>query len=62
MTDTFERKVISPAEREARKLFKEADAVKAMTEHGRSQKAFYENWERLRALRLAREAEQTRSS
>ena len=62
MTDTFERKVISPAEREARKLFKEADAVKAMTEHERSQKAFYENRERLRALRLAREAEQTKST
>jgi hypothetical protein len=62
MTDTFERKVISPAEREARKLFKKADAHKAMTEHERSQKAFYENRERLRALRLAREAEQTKST
>jgi hypothetical protein len=62
MTDTFERKVISPAEREARKLFKEADPVKAMTEHERSQKAFYENRDRLRALRLARKAEQTKST
>ena len=56
MSDTFERKVISPAEREARKVFKEADAAKAMTEHERTQKAFHENRERLKALRLAREA------
>ena len=56
MSDTFERKVITPAEREARKMFKEADAAKAMTEHERTQKAFHENRERLKALRLAREA------
>jgi uncharacterized membrane protein YeaQ/YmgE (transglycosylase-associated protein family) len=56
MSDTFERKVITPAEREARKVFKEADAAKAMTEHERAQKAFQENRERLKALRLAREA------
>jgi hypothetical protein len=30
MSDTFERKVITPAEREARKVFKEADAAKAV--------------------------------
>jgi hypothetical protein len=57
MSDTFERKIISPAEREARKAFKEVDAAKALTEHEREQKAFHENRERLRALRLAREAE-----
>jgi hypothetical protein len=56
MSDTFERKVITPAEREARKVFKEADAAKAMTEHERTQKAFHENRERLKVLRLAREA------
>jgi hypothetical protein len=56
MSDTFERKVITPAEREARKVFKEADAAKAMTEHERTQKAFYKNRERLKALRPAREA------
>jgi hypothetical protein len=56
MSDTFERRVITPAEREARKVFKEADAAKAMTEHERAQKAFQENRERLKALRLAREA------
>jgi hypothetical protein len=56
MSDTFVRKVITPAEREARKVFKEADAAKAMTEHERAQKAFQESRERLKALRLAREA------
>jgi hypothetical protein len=59
MSDIFERKVISPAEREARKAFKEADAVKALTEHERAQKAFHENRERLKALRLARAAGQS---
>jgi hypothetical protein len=59
MSDIFERKVISPAEREARKAFKEADAVKALTEHERAQKAFHENRERLKALRLARAAAQS---
>jgi hypothetical protein len=39
-------------------LFRQADAAKAMTEHERAQKAFNENRERLKALRLAREAEQ----
>jgi hypothetical protein len=57
MSDRFERKVMTPAQREARKAFKEADAVKAMTEHERAQKAFQANRERLKALRLAREAD-----
>jgi hypothetical protein len=56
MSDTFERKIISPAEREARKAFKAVDAAKALTEHEREQKAFHENRERLKALRLTREA------
>jgi hypothetical protein len=60
VSDAFERKVISPAEREARKLFKEVDAAKAMTEHERAQQAFHENRERLKALRLSRE-EQTKA-
>ena len=55
MSDIFERKVISPAEREARKLFRDVDVAKAMTEHERAQRAFQENRERLKALRLARE-------
>ena len=50
MNDTFERKVITPAEREARKAFKEVDAAKAMTEHERAQKAFHENRERLESF------------
>jgi hypothetical protein len=61
MSDSFERKVISPADREARKAFKEADAVKALTDHERAQKAFHENRERLKALRLARAAAQSDS-
>jgi hypothetical protein len=61
MSDIFdvERKTPSAAEREARKLFREAEAVKAMTEHERAQKAFFENRDRLRALRLAREAQRS---
>jgi hypothetical protein len=46
MNAPFERKIITPAEREARKLFREAEASKAITE----------NRERLKALRLTREA------
>jgi hypothetical protein len=62
MSDTFERKVISPAEREARKAFKEVDAAKAMTEHDRAQKAFHDNRERLKALRLPVKLSQPRPS
>jgi hypothetical protein len=61
MKDSFERKVVTPAEREARKLFRQAEAVKAMTEHERAQKAFQENRERLKAMRLAREAEEAKT-
>jgi len=61
MSDTFERKVITPAERQARKVFREVEAAKAMTEHERAQRAFHENRERLKALRLARETQQTKN-
>jgi hypothetical protein len=61
MSDTFTRKVITPAEREARKVFREVDAARAMTEHERAQRAFHENRERLKALRLARETQQTKN-
>ncbi len=44
------------AEREALKAFRKEDAIQALTEHERAQKAFDENRERLRAERLAREA------
>jgi hypothetical protein len=61
MRETFERKIMSSAEREARKFFREAEAAKALTEHERTQKAFQENRERLKALRLAREAEEAKA-
>jgi hypothetical protein len=53
---TFERKVTTPAEREARKAFRQVEAVKAKTDHEKAQKAFNDNRERLKAERLAREA------
>jgi hypothetical protein len=56
---TFERKVTSRAEREARKSFRSIEAEKAMTDHAKAQKHFHENRERLKAERLAREAEAT---
>src|SRR3954453_8568867 len=52
-----ERRVITPAEREARKAFREADGKVAMSEHESAQKAFRDNFQRLKAERLAREAE-----
>jgi hypothetical protein len=61
MSDTLERKVPTPAEREARKLFKEVGTAKAVTEYEHEQRAFQENRERLKALRLAREAEQAKA-
>jgi hypothetical protein len=54
---TFERKVITPAEREARKAFRAVEAKTAISDHEKIQKAFDENRERLKAERLAREAE-----
>lgn len=50
---------MTPAQREARKAFKEVEAKKGMTDHAKAQKAFHENRERLKAERLAREAEAT---
>lgn len=63
MSEIFEaeRRMPTPAEREARKLFREAEAVKAMSEHERAQKAFFENRDRLKAARLAREAQQPKT-
>ena len=43
-------------ERKARDAQRRADAEQAMREHEASQRAFYQNRERLRAERLAREA------
>lgn len=52
-----ERRMPTAAEREARKAFKQADAKVAMSEYERAQQAFHANRERLKAERLAREAE-----
>jgi hypothetical protein len=52
-------KPITKAERDARKAFRQVDAEKAMTEHEIAQKTFHANRERLKAERLAREANET---
>jgi DNA-directed RNA polymerase alpha subunit len=44
------------AEKEAQKPFRKLDAAQALNDHEKSQKAFFENRDRLRAERLAREA------
>ena len=48
---------MTSAEREARKAFRQVDAKKAMSEHDVATKAFSNNRERLKAERLAREAD-----
>jgi len=53
---TYGRKTPTAAEREARKVFRQAEAKVAMSDHERAQKALHENRERLKAERLAREA------
>ena len=52
----LKRRVTTPAEREVLKVFGQVKTEKAVSEHEKAQKAFYENRERLKALRLAREA------
>jgi hypothetical protein len=49
------------AEREAQKAFRQADAKVAMSEHDRARKAFQDNFQRLKAERLAREAKSKKS-
>lgn len=49
------RKRLSKAERDARNAFRQVDAEKAMTEYEIAQKAFSNNYQRLKAERLARE-------
>ncbi len=51
-----EQRVLTRAQREARMAFRQVEAEKALTDHERTQKAFHENRERLKAERLAREA------
>ena len=59
MTENFEvrsPRILTSEERKARDAQRRADAEQAMREHEAAQKAFYQNRERLRAERLAREA------
>jgi hypothetical protein len=58
--NTFERKVRTRAEREARKVFRQTSAAEAMAEYAQEQAAFQKNRERLKALRIARDAEDQR--
>ncbi|MVT71047.1 hypothetical protein GPL21_39070 [Bradyrhizobium pachyrhizi] len=52
-----ERRTAPPgAEREARKVFRQAEAKKALSDYEKAQKALHENRERLKTERLAREA------
>lgn len=51
-----DRRTPTAAEREARKVFRDADAKVAVSEYERAQQAFHANRERLKAERLAREA------
>ncbi len=53
---TEDRQPLTPEQRKARDAKRRADAEQAMQEHEASRKAFYANRDRLRALRLAREA------
>jgi hypothetical protein len=59
--ETYGRKMMTSAEREANKIFKQPAAQKAITEDERARKAFQDNRERLKAERLAREKDRERS-
>jgi hypothetical protein len=52
----LKRRVTSPAEREALKVFGQVKTETPVSEHEKAQKEFHQNRERLKALRLAREA------
>jgi hypothetical protein len=59
MTDEYSvrpPRTLTPEERKARDAARRADAEQAMREHEAAQRAFYQNRERLKAERLAREA------
>jgi hypothetical protein len=49
----------TPEERQARDAARRVEAEKAMRDHDAAQQAFHRNRERLKAERLAREAERT---
>jgi hypothetical protein len=56
MNDQKLKRRVASAEREALKVFGQVKTEKAVSEHEKAQMAFHENRERLKALRLAREA------
>jgi hypothetical protein len=56
MNDQKLKRRVTPAEREALKVFGQVKIEKPVSEHEKAQKAFHKNRERLKALRLAREA------
>ena len=58
----FEPKILTQAEREARKVFAAQEAEKALSEYESAQRAFHANRERLKAERLAREAAASKTS
>ncbi|WFU45406.1 hypothetical protein QA640_46085 (plasmid) [Bradyrhizobium sp. CB82] len=57
MISDRERRASTAAEREAHKAFKMVKPKEAMSDYAKAQKAFHDNRERLKAERLAREAE-----
>jgi hypothetical protein len=56
MNDQKLKRRLTQAAREALKVFGQVKTEKPVSEHEKAQKAFHENRERLKALRLAREA------
>jgi hypothetical protein len=63
MTEDFSTphpRILTSEERKARDAARRADAEQAMREHEAAQRAFYQNRERLKAQRLAREAQANR--
>ncbi|WP_298362504.1 hypothetical protein [uncultured Bradyrhizobium sp.] len=57
MINDRNRRAPPAAEREAHKIFKAVRTKETMTEYAKAQKALHDNRERLKAERLAREAE-----
>jgi hypothetical protein len=57
--DAGQRRMLSPAERKIRNANRQIEADKAIAEHERAQRAFYENRARLKAERLARAGSET---
>jgi hypothetical protein len=57
-----EPRILTRAEREAREAFRADEAKKALTDYEKAQQEFHLNRERLKAERLAREAEAIRQA